>query len=251
MVAAPLNGSAQSGVASYHMKEIPIPKLHALVSSFYVNEEGHPFLPLNGGIYLPEDSLWFLPPTKENYFTSFAPVIEDTALFVMSNTNDSSVVHYLKTSSGGSVKKIKVAAVKQGIYNLIYKNKICYIWGYEGKYSSIGIVGNGAVNWLFKMNGLIRQVQLNEASDLFFCADSSIFKLNEKKLILKLNETIDGFCFTKSNNLLVSSTAGIGIVNQQELGLIATGVTGKLQAAGNSIFLLALQRNAIFRIEQY
>ena len=239
---------AQTGKGEYKYSVISFPSLQTMSTSFYVNETGQVFLPLNGGIYLPKDSVWFLPPSKEYSFTSFAPSLKDTSLFVFANTADHTELYYLKSTVGAAIKKYPMATLEKGLYNIIYKNNTCYVWGYSSGISKIGILLKDEIKWLMNIEGLIRQVQVNDSSEIFFAYKNSIYTLGNRQTVLTLDKTIYGFAFDKSNNLLLSCSDGIGIRNNDKLKIIATEVSGVMEYRNGSLFVLDRSRNTIVQI---
>ena len=232
----------------YKYSEINIPASQGLFSSFYVNEYNQVFLPLNGGIYLPKDSLWFLPPAKGYYFTSFAPNLQDTAFFAMANTADSSELFYLKSSVSAPIKRFSVLKLKKGIYNLIYKNKLCYIWGYSANNSRIGILGNGEVQWILNVNGMVRQIQVDDAAQVYFLLGRSVYKLNSREALLTLDRKIYGFAIDREGRVLVSCADGIGIKDNDKLSIIATGMAGLLENRNDRIFVLSQKSDKLYTV---
>ncbi len=231
--------AAQDRENRYVHSTINLPTSQSLITSLFVNEINQVFLPLNGGIYLPKDSLWFIPPSKGYYFTSFAPNVKDTGFFVVANTSDSSELFYLKSSRDASIKRYPVLKLNKGLYNVIFRNNTCYIWGHDTKGSRIGILVNNEIKWLLNLSGVIQQVQVNDSSEIFFALNKAIYKLNNQQIVLSLNKEIHGFCFDKSGNIILSTADWVGVQNEDKIDIIATGMSGLSAYENDSIFIVS------------
>lgn len=248
LFASATKAQAQLPENNYQKDSISYPETTDIVTSFHVNDNNIVFLALNGGIYLPHDSLWFIPPSKNFYFTAFAPNVKDTSLFVVANTTGNSELYYLKSSIQSPIKRFLVATLEKGIYNLIFKANVCYVWGYCSNISRIGILVNGEVKWLLQLQGVIKQVQVNNDGDIFFTKNNSIFQLGSPKPILTLEKKIFGFDFDKQNNIIVSSMDGVGISIKDKLEFITSEAAGPVQYNHKSAFILNRNKNNIIQL---
>jgi len=237
--------AAQDKKYSYDI--IGLPPSQTMFTSFYINESNQIFVALNGGVYLPKDSLWFIPPANGHYFTSIAPNVKDTGLFVLANATDSTELYYLKTSVNGSIKKILLTKIGKGCYNLVYKNGLCCIWGYDLETSRIGILSSNGIEWLLAIKGIIRQVQVNDSSEVFFALNNSIYQLRNRRNILTINTAILGFDFDGEGNPIISCSEGIGLANDGKLNIVATGVAGLVQYKNENIFVLPPKGNKLYK----
>jgi hypothetical protein len=238
------NLAAQT-TTGYDYTNYNIPATAALMTSLYVNENGQAFVPVNGGIFMPRDSAWFMPPAAGKYLTSFAPDLKDTALFVFANTKDSSELYYLKNSSRATIQRVVLSRLSKGIYHAIVKNKVCYIWGVDSVSSRIGILTKQKVRWLFQVKGMIRQVQVNDSAEIFFAMNQTIYKLNDRKIVLQLETPVSGFCFDASDSLLISYENNIARVAGNKIVVLATGVGGLLDYAAGKVFVLSNSRHQL------
>jgi hypothetical protein len=243
-----VDSRAQSEKYGYDV--VSLPRSQNLFTSFYINENNQVFIAINGGVYLPKDSLWFLPPAKEFYFTSMAPNVNDTGVFVLANTVDSTKIYYLKSSANGSIKKFHLVTMSKGVYNLIYKNGLCCVWGYDANDSRIGILSSGGIKWLITVKGIISQVQVNDSSEMYFSLKSSIYQLNNRKKVITVNSEISGFDFDRKGNMIVSCREGIGLVSKDSLTIIARGITGLVQYRNENVFVLPRKGGYLYDIHR-
>lgn len=206
------------------------------------------FLPLHGGIFLPKDSNWLIPPKKGRYFTSFYPNEKDTGFYTISNTSDYSEIHYVKTSYNKTIRESSVCKFEKGIYNLIFKEQFCYIWGYSKNKTKIGILIGNKVKWFFTYNGIINQVQLNYNKEVFFSINNIIYNLSNRKVALNANNKILGFDFDKNNNLIISTQQGTGYYMNTTFKIITKKAFGLLQCSPSSIYILPVKSEVIVEL---
>jgi hypothetical protein len=245
---APIHVHAQTAIYKY--KVYNIPQSQASFNSFYINEGNQIFLPLNGGIYLLKDSLWFISPVKGYYFTSFSPNLKDDALFVLANRSDSSQLFYLKSEKNKPIQRYTLAKFPIGIYNLVYKNGVCYVYGDDPNGSKIGILAKQNINWIFRIKDHIQQVQINESSEIFFALKNAIYQLSNQKKILILNSKINGFDFDSDGKIIVSLEDGIGIYSDGIVEIVASGIKGLIQYKNKSIYVLPTSGKALYQLYQ-
>jgi len=241
---------AQEKNVKYKISALSLPKSQNLFHSFFVSDQDKIFLPLNGGIYLPKDSLWFLPASKEYYFTSFAPDLKDTSCFVFANSSTATELYYLKSSKHSAIRKFCIAKLKRGSYAVIYKGSICYVWGHDGEQSKIGFLVNNKIKWLISIKGIIRQVQVDDKGEIFFALENSIHKLSTRQTIVTLASVISGFDFDKSGKIILSCADGIGIQKDKTIEIIATGLSGLIEYQNDVIYVLNSKGSSIFQIQQ-
>ncbi len=238
------------GQIQYKCKTYNLPINHAVFTSFYVNEVNQILLPFDGGIYMPKDSLWFLPPVKDYYFTSFAPDLKHSAFFVLANHADSSELYYLKSIRKSPVQRCLLAKISKGLYNVIFKNGVCYVWGFDPHESKIGILTENGLNWVFKIKGIIQQVQVNKSGEIFFALGNTIYQLSSQKKILILNSKILGFDFDEEGQIIVSFNEGVGVKNEDVIKIVATGINGIVQYANEKIYVLNPSGSNIYQISE-
>lgn len=248
VLALPCKTFAQGKDVRFGYEAIAMPAGKTLRNWFLVNDQGSLFVPHEGGIYVLKESSWFIPPVSDFVFTSFAPVPQDTAMFVVANNEKFSEIYYVKSSTSSSIQKLLVCQLRRGIYNLIVKDQVCYIWGYSNGRSKVGIVSGNEVKWVLDVPGIIRQVQISAASQIYFALGNAVYRLDDTKAMLRLNKPINGFCFDKMNNLIASSEQQVGIHSGDHFVVIANGVGGPLQYHDEGIFVLSNARQQIVRI---
>jgi hypothetical protein len=239
---------AQGKDIRYGYEAITMPAGKALRNWFLINDQGSLFVSHEGGIYVLKDSSWFIPPVSNLVFTSYAPVPKDTAIFVVANNEKFSEIYYVKSSTSSAIQKLLLCQLRRGIYNLIVKDQICYVWGYSNGRSKLGIVSGNEVKWLLDVQGIIRQVQVNNASQIHFALGNAVYRLNDTKALLRLDKPINGFCFDKMNNLIASSEQRVGIQKGDQFVIIANGIGGPLQYHDEDIFVLSNAMQQIVRI---
>ena len=237
--------NGQNNLGKYICKTINLPNSKCLFTSFFVNDLDQVFIPVNGGIYMALDSAWLIPPKRGYYFSSFAPNVKDTGFFTFANTIDSSKLFYLKNSMGLPVKKLNLLTLERGIYNVIFTNNTCYVWGIVGNTSRIGIVLRDQVKWLFNAIGIIKQVQVTDSSEIYFCLNNSIYKLGSRQVILSSPVPIYGFCFNEHGNLFVSTKNGFGHIEGNNLVIVATGVYGIANYRNGKMFVCSNSKGQI------
>lgn len=247
-ILASSEASSQGQGKGYHYTEIKLPQSPSLFTSFYVNDANQAFLPINGGIFIPKDSSWFLPPSGSYYFTSFAPNLNDTSLFVFANTFDSSELFYLKSSASVPIMRYSVLTLSKGLYNLKFKNNTCYIWGHDSAGSRIGILGDNEIKWLLQVRGVIRQIQIGDSSEILFAMNKGIYRLDTQERVLQLDKEIYGFCTDKKGNIIVSFGNEIGMASGNRIDIISTGVTGLLEFANNTVFILSNKLHTLYML---
>jgi hypothetical protein len=240
------NSNAQIPSRVYTYTSVAFPSSNLLQTSFYVNDANKVFIPLNGGIYMPQDSIWFIPPSKRYIFTSVAIDLKDTGLFVAACSADSSHLFYLKSSTNSPIKRSRLAELTKGIYNLILRNNICYIWGYSGDTSKVGILTDNGVEWLMHFTGVIQQVQVNDRFEIFFSVGNSIYQLNNNTTVLKLTKKIYGFCFDENDKLVVSTDDGVAIVDKGVQLIIAKNVLGIMQQQDEKVYILSNKEHKLY-----
>ena len=231
----------------YLLKTIKMPASGSIHSSFYVNELNQVFIPLNGGIYVPKDTSWFIKPDGRYYFTSFAPNIQDTGIFVISAQEKNSELFYLKSSLVSGIQKTKFLSLQQGIYELIADKNIFYIWGYDSISSKIGIITRKEVKWIFSTKGFIAQVHINNDS-LYFALGNGVYNLKSMQKTVMSDSRITGFAFDAENNLVISTEKGTGIKKGNVLNLILPGISGLVQIQKNNIYVLPPKGTSLFWI---
>lgn len=239
---------AQGKDIRYGYEAIAMPVGKTLRNWFLVNDQGSLFVPHEGGIFVLKDSSWFVPPVSDFVFTSFAPVANDTAMFIVANSEKFSEIYYVKSSTSASIQKLLVCQLRRGIYNLIVKDQVCHIWGYCDGRSKVGIVSGNEVKWLLDVPGIIRQVQISPSSQIYFAMGNAVYRLDDTKAMLRMDKPINGFCFDKMNNLIASSEQQVGIHRGDQFVVIASGVGGPLQYHNDDIFVLSNARQQIVRI---
>lgn len=238
--------NAQNESINYKYSVLNIPPSKNLFTSFSVTETSDILLPLNGGIYVVNDSLWFIPPSKQYFFTSVATNIIDTGVFVFANTLDSSKLFCLKNSLTAPIQRSLIVQMSKGIYNVIFKNNICYVWGHTGTNSKIGILVNKEVKWLINLKGVIQQVQVNSLNEIYFSLGKSIYQLNNQKKILTLEKEIHGFCFTKDDKIILSSIDGVGIYEHNNISIFASELDGLLEQKSDKLFLVSNKNKQVY-----
>ncbi|MDN3548949.1 hypothetical protein [Mucilaginibacter aquaedulcis] len=230
--------NAQNSFTGNEYRVISYPGPTSRAGSLYVSPFDEVFLSLNGGIYNPKNSFWFIPPSKEYYFTSFAPILKDTAAFVFANTEKESQLFYIKNSFKSPIKPYLILSLPKGAYNIVSKNDICYVYGCANDTSKIGILIRNKVKWLMTIEGLIKQVQVDNDGKICFLYKNSIYELNDRKIILSDKQKLYGFAFDKNNQLIVSGEDGLGIKKNDTLSIIISGVKGIVSCGLNNIFIL-------------
>lgn len=225
---------------------IKLPSLVVPYTSFYVSESNQILLPYQGGIYSLKDSLWFIPPAEGFDFTSFAINFKDTAFFAIANGMDSTEIFYVKSGGKLPIKKYNLYKLQKGIYQLIYKNDVCYVWGYSSKESKIGILTGKGIQWLLSLKGVITQVRINDSSEIFFALDKAIYDLQKRETVMVDEKNIFGFDFDKNQNLVVSCSKGIAIKIGNKLSIIAKNIGGLVACRNERIFVLPPKGNEIY-----
>jgi hypothetical protein len=239
---------AQDYLPAFQLERLVLPSFCGnFVPNFYVNEYSKVFVPASGGIYVLNDSAWFIPPSEKSYVTAFAPNLKDTGLFAIDHKSDSNVLLYLKKSSHKTLMTV-VAGLPAGLYQVLSSEGICLVTGYDGKFSRVGIVQPGKVQWLFQYPGLIRQFQVYH-DEIFAAIGKQIFNLNKGENLVGFEDTVDGFCFDALGNLIVATAKGVGIVKKEGMLLLAKGVSGLLQRCNSSIYVLSNKDHALYTIQ--
>lgn len=246
ILSKPIFGISQ-GIERRRFDSIILPSSSTFAASFYVSESDDVFVAINGGVFLPKISSWFIPPQKDLFVTSFALNLSDTALFVCGNTEDSTIIYYIKNSSN-KIKRFEVSKIERGAYNLIYKNQTCYIWGGTITNSKIGILTAKGIKWVLKIKGYIPQVQVDDSSKIFFALENSIYNLNKKLVLLRSEEKIYGFAFQKDSTVLVSYLNKLGFLKQGRRAFLDIGTSGIIQNTSKNIFVLAQKANKVLKI---
>jgi hypothetical protein len=232
------------------IRRIPLPQSQVSYSSCYVSDDKSVFLPVGGGIYLPQDSIWFLPPSERYYFTSVAPVLTDTAFFAIGNTASTSELIYVRSSSQKLPIQLQIQSLDKGFYHLIYRNNLCCIWGFSGGHSKIGVLAEKQVKWVFTLKGIITQVQLNDAGEIFFAAGNSIYQLTTGKRLLTYEGKIFGFDFNSKQQIVLSCEQGVGYIDEaNKLNILARQIFGTVTARNNTTFVLPPTGRFMYRID--
>ncbi|MCF6130905.1 hypothetical protein [Flavobacterium wongokense] len=236
-------------VDGYKYKAYKIPASKIRLTSFYVNDFDQVLAPIGGGIYLIKEKNWFLPPSKDYYFTSFATNLSDSSFFVFGNTPDASKLYYIKIEEKQPIQRYALAELDLGKYNIIYKSNIGYVWGVGKKKSKIGMVTDKGIKWIFEIEGVINQVQVNDKSEVFFSMGNTIYNIAKQKKVLALASKIYGFDFNDEGKLVVSYNEGIGIKDGDYIDIVATGAEGLVQFKNKKIYVLP--QNGQFLYEFY
>jgi len=236
------------GQNPYRYQVMPIPKEAGLISNFNVASDGSVLIPFKGGILSVRDTSWFISPNKEIYITSFYPLPGENGVYIIGNTKDSTELYYLNLSAEKKIFRLKIAALEKGIYNVIFKKNVCFVWGRNKTESIIGIIGMKGFEPVYKSRRYISQVQLNDSNEVYFSSDSSIFSLSGKRKVLSLLEPISGFCFDYKNRLIVSTSKTIALQKGKELEVIMSNLSGLLDSLDDSIFVLSNKRKRIYRL---
>jgi hypothetical protein len=222
----------------YKYKIYNVPPSNISLTSFYVNDFDQVLAPVGGGIYMIKENTWFLPPSKEYYFTSFATNLMDSSFFIFGNSRSESKLFYIKIEENEPISRYSLAELEFGKYNIIYKNNIGYVWGVTTEESKIGMITEKGVEWIFEINGIIQQVQVNEKSEVFFSMGNTIYEISNKKKILTLASKIYGFDFNDEGKVVVSFNEGIGIQNDDVIEIIASDIQGLVQFKNKKIYVL-------------
>ncbi len=233
---------------NYELLAKEMPGKHAMLNNFFVNELNQVFVPISGGVFMPFDSLWLIPPSKKQYITSFSTNDIDTSFYISSNTNDSSLFSYIKLSKSKNIIPFQLLSLKRGSYNLIYSKGVLFVWGFENNKSKIGIVTKKNVNWILNIDGIITQCQFNDKNEIFFSLGNTIYQLDKLKKVAELKSQVFGFCFDKSGKIICSTKDGIGFLENTTMNIIAEGINGNLQSSKNCIYLLPSNSNYIFKL---
>lgn len=209
------------------------------IRDFYVNEGGIAFIPLDGGVYLPKDSIWFIPPKKDRYIISFNANPKDTAVFLLTRDSVSSNILYLRAHADEKFKTVKLISFDPGMFNLLYRNKKLYVWGYsKGKYK-IGIVTSKKIAWIVNIKDKITAVEISKDDKILFSVDKLIFDALSKKTILVADSPIAGFCIQDNGNFLISNSIGLSTKIKGKTKLLVTGIKGPIKKNGNKIYLVS------------
>ena len=229
---------AQSNHHYTYSVEKSVPGVKPIYSSFSLTRWNHVFVPVDGGIYNLFDSIWFIPPSGDYYFTSVAVNDPDTAFFVVANQNENTKIFYIKASNLKNIKKIELATISKGVYNITYKHSKCVIWGFDNDSCRIGILTTHSVKWLVSIKEPITQVQMNNNSEILFSTTHALRNISTSQLLFTTKERITGFDFDRKNNLVVSYLGGTGIMNGDTLHLISRDIFGLVMCHNDSLYLL-------------
>jgi hypothetical protein len=239
-----------SETADYVLESHLLPPTKIRYHSFFVNNSDMAYIPMNGGIFVPSDSAWHMLPEPDRYVTSLTQNIQDSSEFYIVNRADSSVLYHASMRESKVRKKLKLAGMKKGLYSIVSIMNTCIVWGYDGEHSGIAIVMPQGLKWVYRMKGLIRQVQADATAEIYFCLDKSVYRLSDRKIIARLDEPIYGFDFDPRGKLVVSTSAGIGKENGKSIELIATGIGGLVECGmDGSIHVLSSVSNRIYTLK--
>ena len=246
--------SAQSGEVSigagYLSRIYQFPTSAIPIHSFEVNENGQALVPLNGGIYIPQDTVWLIPPMANQYILSFALNLKDTAVVILTRNDTACQLRYLKTDAALHISSTKILDFQLGLYNLIVKDKIMYVWGISGKSYKIGIVTPTKIKWIIDIPDKITAVEVINKDSVYFATGNAIIDIKARKSILLLDTTISGFVVTDKGKFVVSTPTGIFSNESGKIEAIASGLQGAIRKLNNDIYLLSDKRSLLWKLKR-
>lgn len=225
------------------------PKSLKYISDFNLNQFANPFIPLNGGIYLPFDTAWYLTPSKSRCILTSEFNLKDTCLNAVLLDQDSCRLYTIKFDKKLNAKFHIIQSFEKGSYYLRYKKGSLYIWGRSNAHSRIGIVTiKSGIKWIVDIPETITALEIGENGDVLFSVANKIYNLTSNKVILKINTNILGFCLNNYNKIILSTEKGLFQVESNKLSLILSGIDGPIKSKGQNIYLLSNKYNVVCKI---
>jgi hypothetical protein len=237
-------------VNEYSTKEYAFPPTKIPINDFSVIGVENVLIPLNGGIYFPEDSIWFIPPKHSRYIISFALNQEDTSLFLLTRDSNYCSLYYIKAFVNRKMKSIDLLKLEKGLYNLSLNKNILYVWGYTSGNYKIGIWLQNEIKWLVNIKEKITAIDFDEEGNLLFSVGKAIINYNLKIPIAKFDTTILGFSYINKNKLIISSAIGIFSKDDNKYDFLGDGIQGATKNTEKCIFILSDMYPILIRLEK-
>ncbi len=219
-------------------------------SDFYVSEAGQAFVPINGGVYNPKDSTWFIPPKAGRIISSFSANAIDSAIILAYKENDSSTIHYLKANRKLGFDDAILASLDPGFYNVNYKNNTLVIWGRNKGLYRIGYLGRDSLKWVVNIPEKISSVFLDNHGTIYFSAANKIINYNINEVVAQLDTTITGFSFLESRFLVVSTPQGVYTNESGNFKAIATDLDGLIKTYGKDVYILSNRKSLLVKLSK-
>lgn len=224
-----------------------LPSLKVPVTDFFVDGLGLAYVPLNGGIYMPQMDKWFIPPSPLNYISSIMMREKDTSFYTIEIEKDSCSINHVSLR-GNEPKIFTLSHLPKGVYNFASAKDRIVVWGRSNNKSKIWTYTSQGFKCIMTTDKIITDVEISTKNEVLFSMDSVIVRLSDLKTLANLKSKVFGFASYKNNSIIASTANGIYAQADSTFSLVAIGLKGSLEVFYSNIYVVSNSREKLWEI---
>lgn len=234
---------------NYNSNTFSFNKQKTEISDFFVNPINQVFIALNGGVFIPNDSIWFLEPKADKEALSYSAIEKDTGFYLITQANQVCYLKYYHIDKEMNINIHTLTKFEKGRFNLLIKNNKLIIWGVQNGMSKIGTVNKDQnIEWVIEIKEKITSVDIDDKGIVLFSVGKYIYSLNSTKPLFGIDTLINSFCLISADEYLISTPIGLYKKQFSNYQLILQGVEGPVKFKNEKIYLLSNKFSCLYEI---